>query len=114
MQCVHTYVRSVCPALSHEAKTLWSCKPAHAQGKQPGFSEYSQFQSWGRVGAIQAWTVCSVCSVCSVEALRSAGCCERLEKPARGGSRGRARDSNGDEQRTLRTCDSRPVPVTRG
>lgn len=26
MQCVHTYVRSVCLALSHEAKTLWSCE----------------------------------------------------------------------------------------
>lgn len=85
-------------------------EPTHAQGKQPGFSEYSQFQSWGWVGAVQAWTVCSVCSVCSVEALRSAGCCERLEEPARGGSRGRGRDSNGDEQRTLQTLRRKARP----
>lgn len=47
---VCTHVRSMHLALSREGPTKAShprsCEPAHVQGKEPGFSEYSQFQSW--------------------------------------------------------------------
>lgn len=67
MRCVHTLVRSVRPALSmrdpRSKVTPGAASPPTPRERNPGFSEYSQFHSRGRVGTIQAWTGCFMCSV---------------------------------------------------